>query len=1101
MTNAATPSAQQVASSYSQISDAIKRLRQLNQLDVQARWRSYQGDLPVAQATQATNWQTWAPVSLNARNQIAWAKGRQVLWLGQRIGVPHNLQGYYLQGLSLRLGLTWWAQAAQIYVNGKLVQEGDLFDSSARIVLSTSVKVGDTIDVAIRLESPGHDDGALVRSLCLYELASQAVDPTPEPSFVADELAVLQEHLNAFAPASLTTVAAAVAKLPWSVLTVTDRASFDRALAALRQQLKPLAAPLKQRQIQLLGHAHLDMAWLWRVSETWQVAERTFRSVLQLQQEFPELTFCHTTPALYAWMEQNRPELLAAIQAQVAAGRWEVAVATLWIEPELNLVSGESIARQLLYGQHYLEKTFGKSGTIAWLPDSFGFCWQLPQLLKQAGIDYFVTQKLRWNDTTQFPYEAFWWRSPDGSQIFSLNSAPIGEGIDPVKMAHYATAWETKTGSRRALWLPGVGDHGGGPTRDMLQLARRWQQSPFFPQLSFTTAQTFLNQLQSQPASPSSPAASSATPASVPFPTWTDDLYLEFHRGCYTTHADQKWWNRRCEEALYEAELFASVATLRLGTPYPQTAIETAWKKALFNQFHDILPGSAIAPAYADANPEWETAAQTGWAIRDEALQSIARHIALPPPPKPDARAIVVFNSLSWSRSEVVTIALEASGFVGQACFWQICDLDGNAIAMQADVQTQNGKRYWQLSFLAETIPAIGYRCFWLCPSESGIPAAQPGAADLYVLENEWLRVVVDPATGNLSKVIDKVYKRELVSWGGNQLQAFRDGGQYWDAWNIDPKYAQSPLPAPQLLSVQVEARGTIATRIRVSRKIGQSTFNQTYVLQKGSPLLKIQTQVDWRERHVLVKSAFPLNIDAAYATCEIPYGAIQRPTRPKTDHEKAMWEVPALRWADVSDTASQNSYGFSLLSDGKHGYDSQPNQIRLTLLRGAEWPDPTADLGFHQFTYAIYPHNQGWQAAQTVRRGYELNQPLRVLMLDSPGLSQSSQAGSSPNSLPPVGQFFNWQSENLILSTFKRAEADSTQWLIRCYECHGKSETVSWNTCLDGTLLERSLNATSAQVTNLLEQPVSSSGVTSAASGYTLNPWTIATFAFKQAP
>ncbi|HEY9642728.1 MAG TPA: alpha-mannosidase, partial [Coleofasciculaceae cyanobacterium] len=325
MADAVPPSTPQMPSSSDRIAAAIAKLRSLTQVNVQAQWRFFLGELPVSQATQASSWQNWAPVTLNAKNHVSWAKGRQVLWLGQRIGVPHNLNGYPLQGLTLRLALTWWAEVAQIYVNGKRVQEGDLFDATTRLLLSPAVSQNASFEVAIRLESPGHDNGALVKSLCIYELADQSVSP-PEPGFVADELAVLKEFLTA-SPDRLETVAQAVGQLPWSVLTVCDRRSFDQSLTTLRQQLQPWGNFVKQRRIQLLGHAHLDMAWLWPLSETWQVAERTFRSVLHLQKEFPELSYCHTTPALYEWMQNNRPELFAAIKAQVAAGRWEVAVA------------------------------------------------------------------------------------------------------------------------------------------------------------------------------------------------------------------------------------------------------------------------------------------------------------------------------------------------------------------------------------------------------------------------------------------------------------------------------------------------------------------------------------------------------------------------------------------------------------------------------------------------------------------------------------------------------------------------------------------------------------------------------------------------------
>lgn len=587
------------------ISAAITELRLCNQVNIQANWHYCNNDFSIAELTNF-DWLNCSLAPLNTKEHIAWAAGK-VIWLVQNLVIPSHLHNYSLQGLCLRLALTWWAEAAQIYVNGCLIQEGDLFDCSTRVLLSSSVQPGEEITVALRLVSPSHDQGALVRSLCIYESTSET---HLEPSFIADELAVLQHYLEAFAPEKLPVLTAAVTEIDWSALP--DKEKFEESLWQIRSSLQSFTDALKQRCIYLLGHAHLDLAWLWSISETWEVAQSTFASVLQLGQEFPELIFCHSTPALYAWIEQHRPDLFAAIQQQVAAERWEV-VGGLWVEPELNLIAGESIVRQLLYGQRYVLKKFGKVSSIAWLPDSFGFCATLPQFLKLGGIEYFVTQKLRWNDTTQFPYSAFWWRSPDGTKLFSFMSPLIGEGIDPIKMAAYACDWETQTSFQASLWLPGVGDHGGGPTRDMLEVQKRWQQSPFFPRMEFSTAEGYLEKIRTQETgdriqeteyrrqenylvSPD-PLASAAQ-----FPIWNDELYLEFHRGCYTTHADQKRWNRFCEGLLYQAELFASLATLSAGTAYPQEQLEAAWKKVLFNQFHDILPGSSIPQVYVDAN-------------------------------------------------------------------------------------------------------------------------------------------------------------------------------------------------------------------------------------------------------------------------------------------------------------------------------------------------------------------------------------------------------------------------------------------------------------------------------------------------------------------
>lgn len=1015
-----------------EISRALEQLRALCQISIQEHWRCHFGDLPTTEALQPDRWHTWAPVTLNHKQHVAWAKGRNPVWLGQTIVIPSDLQGYPLEGLVLRLALSWWAESAAIFINGQLVQEGDLFDCFTRIPLTFNAQPGEAFSVAVRLVSPGHDPGALVRSRCDYE--TDSAGDRVEPSFVADELAVLSQYLQTFAPEKLPEVAGAIAGIPWSL--VGDRPAFDQALAQLRQQLHPLGDWLKQRRIQLLGHAHLDMAWLWDVAETWQAADRTFRSVLKLQQEFPELIFCHSTPALYEWMEQNRPELFEQIRTQVAAGRWEV-VGGMWIEPELNLIGGESLVRQVLYAQEYCQEKFGAVNRVAWLPDSFGFCWQLPQILKQGGVDYFVTQKLRWNDTTQFPHEVFWWQAPDGTAIFSLMLPPIGENIQPMKLATYASQWEAKTGIPATLWLPGVGDHGGGPTRDMLETARRWHQSPLFPQLEFTTALAYLQSLESL----------------SPTPTWDSDLYLEFHRGCYTTHADQKLANRRCEELLYQAELFSSLATLTTGAPYPAIELEAAWKKVLFNQFHDILPGSAIPQVFVDANEAWQDAKQVGTEILRNALETIAHAIALPDPPHPEAQAIGVFNSLNWHRTEIVSLSLPGTN-------WHILDLTGERVPAQADGES--------VSFLAE-IPAIGYQLFWLCPSRESLPV--PTATEAYVLENGFLKATIDPETGDLASLFDKTLQMEILSGPGNQLQAFEDNGQYWDAWNIDPNYASHPLPPAKLLEIYPAVQGVLETRLKVVRQIGHSVFEQTYLLPTHSPVLQIATQVNWQERHILVKAAFPLKLDADAATCEIPCGAIQRPTRPQTEQEKAQWEVPALRWADLSN----DTWGVSLLNDCKYGYDSQPGQLRLTLLRGSEWPNPDADRGHHLFTYALYPHRGSWQAAQTVRRGYEINQSPLVV---------SFAQHSSQKTLPASASLLELGDENLVLMALKRSQRQEDTWILRCYECHGQPATLQLKGEL-GVAIDRGVN--------LLEQPQLEATIQRKPSP--IRPWQIANF------
>jgi alpha-mannosidase len=1050
----------------------LEKLRQLTQVDVQCSWYYTCEDLP----PKAIDLETLQRVSpANDQRYIVWAKGNKVQWLAQNFTIPHHLQEYPLQGFSLRLILTWWAGDAQLFINGELVQQGDLYDSSTRLLLHPFVTPGQEISVALRLVSPGHDIGALMCSKLVYERAEHgAIDP----GFVADELTILSHYLEVFQPDKLTVFETLLRGIDWD--HVSDREKFDLSLFKLREELQTLATEiqLKQRHFHLLGHAHLDMAWLWPVNETWLVAQNTFTSVLNLQQDFPDLKYCHTSPVLYAWIEKHRPDLFKAIKKAVKAKSWEV-VGGMWVEPEVNLISGESLVRQLLYGQHYFQEKFAEMAKVAWLPDSFGFTWQLPQIFKQGGIEYFVTGKLHWNDTTKFPYGVFWWQSPDGTQLLTLMSAPNLAGVmdtNPITMSNYAIDWEKQTGFKDIFWIPGIGDHGGGPTRDMLMVAKRWQNSPFFPQIQFTTAQDYLSLVKSQESNVEAQGLHTAenqeseTETMKNFPVWKDELYLEFHRGSYTTHADQKAYNRNSENLLYQAELWSSLASIIIpNLPYPKSQLQSAWKQVLFNQFHDILPGTSIPEVFTEANQQWQAAINNTEAIQNQALQAIASQIILPGPPHPEAKPLIIFNALNWKCSQVVSIAVNGQNY-------QIYDHQNNPILCQSSPDDQ-------LLFLAEDIPSVGYRFYWLSPnisqeiiSSSSLQKGDdlkedvispPSRQNEANMENEYLRVIINHKTGNIASIYHKILQKELLSDEGNILQAYQDKGQYWDAWNIDPNYAEYPLSATELKSIEYLEKGPIQWRMKVIRTFNQSEFIQDYILQINSELLKIVTIVNWQETHVLVKAIFPLNLESDQVNYEIPCATISRCTRPQTKAEKAKWEVPALRWGDITDNSGE--YGVSLLNNNKYGYSSQPNQLNLTLLRSSVWPDANADQGIHNFTYAIYAHGGTWQRAKTVHQGYELNHPLQVTY---PEITQVNA------NLPPMGEFLNLSADNLILMAFKLAENDPKTFILRCYEAYGKEAELS---------LTSDLSLMIGQQVNLLENPLEKESL--------ILPWKIVTF------
>ena len=1057
------------------IAATADRLRALTRRSLQAGWQMAQQ--PDPQVTSATEgWTTWPFAAPNAKQHIAWARGQKALWLCQQITVPTALQDFPLAGSALRLGLTWWAEAAAVYVDGQLMQEGDLFDYFGRILLSDRVTPGDTFWVAIYLISPGHDDGALVRSEVVYEQAVASPEPSPEPSFVADELTVLQTYAETLAPEQLSAIAAAIAPLDWR--TVGQRDRFLQELGALRSRLQTLSPWIKQRQVTCVGHAHLDLAWLWPVADTWQAAERTFRSVLALQEDFPELTYTHSSPALFHWFETHRPELFQTVQQAVQQGRWSID-AGLWVEPELNTLGGESLARQILYGQRYTQSRFGEVSAIAWLPDSFGFSWQLPQLLKLGGIDYFATQKLRWNETTTFPHSLFWWQGLDGTALLSLTLPPIGTDVDPVQIAHHSAQWESQTGLTETLWLPGMGDHGGGPTRDMLESAQRWAESPCFPQLTFTSPLEHLQRLCPDPLPPHHPES--------PLPVWQDELYLELHRGCYTVHADQKWFNRRCEDALREAELFAAIAHQRTGFDYPRAALTAAWQQVLFNQFHDILPGTAIPEVFETANQDWQQADDAVTQIRIEALQAIAAPLPRPSAPHPAAIPLFLFNSLNWSQTNLVEIALSALPTTVPA--WQVWDPQAATevtvqISHYSDLADQRPgspnveiDESPRLLFLT-TVPAVGYRLYWLVPQPTALPTPPPSPNPDYRLENEAVCAVVDATTGNLVELWDKATGTNRLRSPANQLQAFEDAGQYWDAWDIAPNYQDHPLPAARLQSIQWLESGPLRLRLRVVRHIADSVIQQDYVLDAASPYLKVATLADWRATQVVLKVAFPLTVEADQATYEIPFGAISRPTRSTDPHEQAKWEVPAYRWADLSDETG----GLSILTDYKHGFDAQPDQLRLTLLKAPLWPDPQADRGWHRFTYALYPHGGDWCTAQTPHQAIAFNNQFPVVVGAKTG-DQTAIAsdtvddlGSDSSAIAGQDTFLDIGTAGMHLAALKLAEDGDDQYILRLWELYGRSATLT----APSLTFER---------TDLLEAPLVDVG-----NPHHLAPWQIAT-------
>ena len=926
-------------------------------------------------------------------------------WFRRWIEIPASLNGYGLRGATLRFRVRISGENPvhlTIYFNGAQSAEGN---DLGPVVLTSSAEPGQKVLIAVEAQVPGGRT-----ALWTAQLELDAAPGRPDPRMLLEEC-LSAEALIEVIPEGRAEHAgildAALHSIDWAALGRSDQKAFDQSLDQTRAKLQPLAEWLRGFAVRATGNSHIDMAWLWPWTETVEVVRNTFSSVLKLMREFPDFTFTMSSAQAYAWMEEKYPHLFEQIRQRVREGRWEP-IGGMWVEPDLNMPDGESIVRQLLVGKRYFKQKFGVDIRVGWNPDSFGYNWQLPQIYKKSGVDFFVTQKLFWNDTTKFPYKLFWWEAPDGSRVLTYFPQDYGNPVEPVRVARDLAEYVPAMCYPEMMHLYGVGDHGGGPTREMLETTRRWRSpSALYPRLFFGTAQEYFDELTSKV-------------NTLKIPIWRDELYLEYHRGVYTSQAETKKRNRRSEVLLLDAERFAALAFL-FGQPYPRAEFEEAWRKVLFNQFHDILSGSGVAAVYRDAARDYAEVRRMGNQILAHSLDELTAHANTLGPGVP----VVVFNPLAWSRTDTVEVEAQFPRPVSQIEVQDPARQPVLAEIVARDAATHRLK----VRFLAEAVPSTGYKVFHLVPVVRPRRPASSLVARPDLLENEFLRLRVDPKTGCITSLFEKVHQLEILapSACGNLLQAFYDKPREYDAWNIDANFEDQKWDLLEAEEVKLVESGPVRGVLRVKRKFRNSTFLQDITLYPKIPRVDVRTEADWHERHTLLKVAFPVAARSDFATFEIPFGAIPRPTTRRTPAERAKFEVPALRWADLSDS----KLGLSLLNDSKYGYDAKGNVLRLSLLRSPTYPDAEADQGQHQFTYALLPHAGTWKGATTVRRGYELNYPLLPVVTTA-----------HEGSLPPAHSFVQLEPENVVLTAVKKAE-DDNGLIFRFYESAGQQTQV----------------------------------------------------------
>jgi alpha-mannosidase len=689
-------------------------------------------------------------------------------------------------------------------------------------------------------------------------------------------------------------------------------------------------------RVTAVGHAHIDTAWEWPLREARRKVARSWSTQLALMDEYPDYIFAASQPAQYAWMKESYPDIYRRIKEKVAAGQWEP-VGAMWVEADCNLPSGESLVRQLLHGKRFFMEEFGYETKVLWLPDVFGYPGNLPQLMSEAGCDFFLTQKLSWNDTNKPEHHTFIWEGIDGSRIFThFPPADTYNGsFSSEEVEQSIRNFKDRSISNRSLYLFGWGDGGGGPQAEMIESAHRLG-------VQIGRAADFF-------------AAASAEANGLT--TSVGELYFELHRGTYTSQSRTKRWNRLAQNALRNSEMWSVAA----GGDYPSSELEELWKTLMLNQFHDILPGSSIDWVYEEAERDLERVTERATDIADAAMSAIVG----------SGEGLVAFNSTSHPRAEIVNATGEYARIEAPACGWAV------------------------------VVPRS---------TEPEVTVTD------HSMENELLRVEWDNRAV-LTSIWDKEAGREVLSGPGNMLQLHEDNPARWDAWDLDSDYRTSFTELTQFEQAKLHGglRGLLAFR----RKFGDSWLFQLMTLDAGSRMLRFETFVEWQERHKMLKVAFPVTVKAREATYEIQFGHLRRPTHEDTSQARAMFEVCAQRWADLGD----GEYGVALLNDCKHGYDIHGSVMRLSLLRGPTHPDPTADLGAHQFSYALMPHPGDFRDAGVIEAAEDLNSPLLPAHGNLP-------AGSS-RSLVEI------DTRQVVVEAIKRAE-DSEAVIVRLYEAWG---------------------------------------------------------------
>ena len=928
----------------------------------------------------------------------SWGGYGEYQWFRKDIVIPKEFDG---DKVALRLdspGDLVWKAAAEytVFLNGKLTQGLDIFHQE--LLLSEKAKAGDVYKIAILGFSPLADKKTVTKTKLV------AIDPVAETYYfnikVAFDSFLELEEKNPDHFLVQEIINESVNRIDFRI--PKSDAYYDSLKDAnnlIEEKLYKSLSSKNEVTISAIGHTHIDVAWLWQLSHTREKCARSFSTVDRLMDRYPEYIFMQSQPQLYQYMKDTQPELYGRIKKRIAENRWEPE-GGMWVEADCNLISGESMIRQFLIGKDFFKKEFGKDSKILWLPDVFGYSAAMPQILKKCGINYFLTTKISWNKFNRMPVDTFYLKGIDGTKVLThfmttpelraafIHGLPYKKTYNGEMCSKAVTkSWEAyaqKKINKDLIMAFGYGDGGGGPSKEMLEISRRLKDFPSLPKVRMQFPSEYFASLEERLRKES-------------VPEWVGELYLEYHRGTYTSMARNKKLNRKCEFLYLNIEAF-SVLAETFGYTYPRERLNENWKTILLNQFHDIIPGSSIGAVYDDSLEQYLQVVAEGETLLDNALDFICAKI------KAGKDSAAVFNPNSNCGSGLAEI--ECPDDVNEAV-----SSDGTVYPMQ---KTGGNKK----TFFAPEVPSKGYSVFSFRKNNN------PKPADIIIekqrMENRFFTILLDDKA-TITSIFDKRAGREVLPEGqrANVLQSFEDKPINFNAWDIDAYYTEKMWEIDDVQSVEVISQGPVSGTLRINRTYLNSTIRQDIIIYNDIDRIDFKTHIDWHEQEILLKAAFPVDINATRATYEIQYGNLERNTHANTSWDEAKFEVCMHKWMDLS----EGDYGVSILNDCKYGGDVHGNVMRLTLLKSGNYPYPKADQEEHSFTYSLYPHKGTWKEADTIGRAYSLNNPFIAKML--PG-----QAGPLPESISFVG----CDNSNVIIESVKKAEHEEA-YILRLYE------------------------------------------------------------------